>query len=303
MLQEKRIEYLLEVVKERNITQAAQNVYISQPALSRIIINIEKKIGTDIFVRSNEGLTLTPEGEKYIEGCIRALNMYRSAIREIEDMKEAKRCCIILGITTQMGLYLLPKILDEFKISFPRVQLCLVEERLDIMQEMVRTGKIDVALVYSSGEPDLNYIYLGNDPIYLMAPPYYYQKQEHWSYGFENAPVVLSSLLEADFILLKKGRGMRAITDVLFDQHAMWPNVVFETESINLAHVLVQNNQGFTFIARTAARLFDNTSPGVYYPVSGLALKRTLFMCTRQGEYLPHSTRFLIDLLGNALAE
>ena len=69
MINEKQIEYLLTVAETHNITAAAKKLYISQPALSRMILDLEQTLGVSLFVRDRGNLHLSQSGEVYINGC------------------------------------------------------------------------------------------------------------------------------------------------------------------------------------------------------------------------------------------
>ena len=69
MINERLVQYLLTVEEEQNITCAAKKLYISQPALSRMILDLERSLGTPLFVRDCGNLHPTQAGEIYLKGC------------------------------------------------------------------------------------------------------------------------------------------------------------------------------------------------------------------------------------------
>lgn len=71
MINEKRIQYLLTVAQEQNITTAAKKLYISQPALSRMILDLEQELGTPLFIRERNALRLTQAGAVYLRDAVR----------------------------------------------------------------------------------------------------------------------------------------------------------------------------------------------------------------------------------------
>ena len=61
------LKYILTIAEEKNMTRAAERLYISQPSLSQSLKNLEKELGVDLFERSRQGVVLTPAGEHYVE--------------------------------------------------------------------------------------------------------------------------------------------------------------------------------------------------------------------------------------------
>ena len=94
MLNEKQMRYLLTIAEEQNITAAARKLYLSQPALSRMLLELEKELGAPLFVRDRGILRLTQIGEIYLKGCREILNIDQSMVREISD----RNCAPVLKI-------------------------------------------------------------------------------------------------------------------------------------------------------------------------------------------------------------
>ena len=302
MINEKQIYYLLTVAEEHNITAAAQKLYISQPALSRMILDLERDLGTSLFIRNRGNLQPTQAGEVYLRGCKDVLAISKSVSKEISDLSDSRRGRITLGLTSVTGEFLLPAILDTFEQEFPHVELVLIEERMSVLQEMVKSGKADMAFVYQTDDPELEYRLILENPIYLQVPPFFMKEQSNWKPGSQNSPILPEALSGQPMILLKKGRSMREMADRLLMQFQITPGKVIETENIHLAGSLVNLNKGFTFVPSIAMHHFsgsDNTSS--YCQVKDYPMKRSLYCCYRKHGYLTEGERFLINMIPEIL--
>lgn len=302
MINEKQIYYLLTVAEEHNITAAAQKLYISQPALSRMILDLERDLGTSLFVRNRGNLQPTQAGEVYLRGCKDVLAVSKSVSKELSDLSGSRSGRITLGLTSLTGEFLLPAIWDTFEQEFPHVELVLIEERMSVLPEMVKSGKADMAFVYRSDDPELEYRLFLENPIYLQVPPFFVKEQPKWRPGSQNPPILPESLSGQPMILLKKGRSMREMADRLLAQFHITPGKVIETENIHLASSLVSLNKGFTFVPSIAMHHFsgsDNT--GFYCQVKDYPMKRSLYCCYRKHGYLTVGERFLINMLPEIL--
>lgn len=99
----KHAQYMLTVLKEGSITAAAKKLYISQPSLSQMIKLVENTLGTPIFNRTTDPITLTYAGEKYIEAAKKILTINANLIKEIDEINHEEHGTIKLGIPVQQG--------------------------------------------------------------------------------------------------------------------------------------------------------------------------------------------------------
>lgn len=304
MINEKQIHYLLTVAEEKNITAAARKLYISQPALSRLILDLERSLGTALFIRDRGNLHPTQAGEVYLRGCQDVLAISRSVSKQISDLSDSQSGRITLGVTSLTGEFLLPFLLDSFEQKFPHVELMLIEERMSVLQEMVKSGKADMAFVYQTDDPDLEYRLILENPIYLQVPPFFLEGQMAWTPGIQNPTIPPQLLDRQPMILLKKGRGMREAADRLMMQFQLTPGKVIETENIHLAGNLVRLNRGFTFVPSIAVHHFTANSHTSYYcQVKDYPMKRPLYCCYRKYGYLTEAERFLLTLIPRILTQ
>lgn len=175
MINEKRIQYLLMVAEEQNITSAARKLFVSQPALSRMILDIEQELGMPLFIRDRGAVRPTQAGEVYLRGCREVLAIDRAVKREISDLRSSRRGKITLAVTALTGEFLLPRILSDFEAAYPEVQLELLEARTMALSELVKNGKADLALVRKQETSELSYERVMENPVYLQLPPFYVQ--------------------------------------------------------------------------------------------------------------------------------
>ncbi len=297
MINERLVQYLLTVEEEQNITSAAKKLYISQPALSRMILDLERSLGTPLFVRDRGNLHLTRAGEIYIDGCREVLAVSRSVTKQIADLSGSRSGRIVLGVTAVTGEFLLPQILDDFEREYPQVELILTEEKASVLQDLVKRGKTDLALVYQT-DSDLECHLIAENPVYVQVPPVFTEGRTGWKPGKQNPEIEAETLQNQSLILLKKGRGMREIAEQFLKQFSIAPAHVFETENIHLASRLAALNRGFTFIPGIAVSpLMQDGDSGYYCQVKDYPMKRNLYCCYRKQSYQTEAERYLIGLI------
>lgn len=301
MFHEKYLRYFLTVCEEKNITAAARKLELAQPALSRIIRELEQEAGLPLLVREAGGVYLTQAGEIYARSARQVLAAYQEGQREIHDIRDSHTGQVRLGLSRISSEVLLPVILEQFRKQYPQVELQLTETWIRELNPLLRQGKLDLSLTYEDTDPELEYQPLLTDPIYLEAPAFFYEKQGNWSYGSTNVLPDVSLLEHMPFILLKPGRGMRFQADSLFREAGLHPRVILETDSVTLSHRLVLANQGFALIPRMALQILRRKNRAVFYQLPAFPLHRTLYLARRRGAYQTRAMEALARLIRSSV--
>ncbi|MCX7920695.1 MAG: LysR family transcriptional regulator [Clostridia bacterium] len=135
------------VAQEGSISKAAELLYITQPAVSRAIQQLEEKSGCALFFRTPRGVTLTKEGAvlyKYIE---QAFNFIYLGEKKLSEVKELKKGEITIGVSdTICKHYLLPH-LKIFNHTYPGIHIHVTNHTTPVITDLLKKGKIDLGIV------------------------------------------------------------------------------------------------------------------------------------------------------------
>jgi DNA-binding transcriptional LysR family regulator len=137
----------LAVRKHRNFTRAAEELAISQPAVSRQIQQLERQLGVPVFDRLGRGLHLTDAGETLAEQAQKVLLELESVAEAVRRHASPGTGSLRIGAGTTPGLYLLPGILGAFRRKHPRVEIAYAIERSANVIEQVRRNEVDLGFV------------------------------------------------------------------------------------------------------------------------------------------------------------
>lgn len=143
-----------EVAKEGNITRAAEKLYISQPAISQTIKDLEEELGVALFIRNKKGVELTRVGCEIfarVEGAMLSFKSIDQMINEQNDLSNGK---IIIGAGSNISRDLLAGPLTEFLMEFPNIKIELVEEPQDVMFKILKEGKVDLVITQKNDDID-----------------------------------------------------------------------------------------------------------------------------------------------------
>ena len=140
------LQYFLTVAREGNITRAAELLHITQPTLSRQLMQLEEEMGVQLFERSQHRIKLTQAGELLVHRGKDILEMVEKTELELKDTESNLHGNIAFGAGEFNNINLLGDILSAFQIQYPEVTFDIFTNTTDIMQERMEKGLLDISL-------------------------------------------------------------------------------------------------------------------------------------------------------------
>lgn len=151
------------VAKSGSLTKAAEELYISQPAVSRSIKQLESQLGVTLFTRTHRGMVLSAQGGKVIYAEVeRALGLLTEAENRIAEMKNSATGKLRIGASDTIFQYFLADKIVDFHEKFPAVKIDLVADFTPDTIAKLKADKIDVAFVNLPISPDTELKLHGN---------------------------------------------------------------------------------------------------------------------------------------------
>jgi LysR family hydrogen peroxide-inducible transcriptional activator len=141
------LRYIVAVATERHFGRAAQRCFVSQPSLSAAVKNLEDELGVQVFERGKGEVLVTPIGEEVIAQARRALAEAERVKAVAAQGKNPLDGPLRLGIIHTVAPYLLPELVQALRHTAPRMPLDIEENRTSALDEMLRGGAIDAAIV------------------------------------------------------------------------------------------------------------------------------------------------------------
>ena len=141
------LRYIVAVARERHFGRAADACFVSQPTLSVSIKKLEGELGSQIFERGGNEVTLTPIGERVVAQAQRVLDETAKIKAIAEQGKDPLLGPLKAGVIYTIGPYLLPRIVKTLIQKFPQMPLILYENYTVKLLEQMRTGELDVAIL------------------------------------------------------------------------------------------------------------------------------------------------------------
>ena len=300
-METRTLYYVLCVAEEKNISKAAEKLFITQPTLSQHINKLEKNIGVQLFDRNTTPLTLTYAGEKFVEIASRILEAEKELIQEMEDINGLCKGRLTIGISPIHGSSLLPTILPKYKERFPNIEIVLVEENAHKLEELAERGKTDITITnLPIQNPNLMYDTLALDEVMLAVPRNFLTTNFNNDLDkFYQEKIDIDILKECPFLLLKPGHKVRQISDMIFNEKGISPRIVLESISIETLYELSSIGMGVTFIPKNLIpqQNMNENTPLYFFSLESTLSNYCMVAIYNKHRHLPMAAKKFISLV------
>ena len=140
------------VANNGNITKAAEELMISQPAISKSIKNLEEQLGGQLFVRTKRGVFLTEEGREFYNYIKQAMEYIHRAENKFTDLMNLEEGNIRIGISTTLVKEFLLPYLEEFHSTYPNITIEIITDLASVLIPKLRNGLIDIIILNLNGK-------------------------------------------------------------------------------------------------------------------------------------------------------
>lgn len=165
-----RLKVFQTVAHRLSFTQAARELFISQPAVTRHINELEKNIGKPLFNRLGSNISLTTEGALVLVFANRIIAGYHALEEELNNLQDTVSGQLHIGASTTVAQYILPRILAQFKTAYPQISIALLNDNTSNIETLVLDKKIDIGIIEGSAQnPLLHYEPFIEDEIVLTT--------------------------------------------------------------------------------------------------------------------------------------
>lgn len=306
------LKYFLMVAEEKNITRAAERLFISQQSLSNHISNLEKELEVKLFTRSPK-LSLTYAGELLVETATQILDLQSQYLSKVGDINRQYMGVLRVGISYTCGLTLLPEVLPRFRTEFPMVEFSLFEGNSAQLEDELAHGRVDLIICFQPIMLEsVEVIPLTHDRLIMVVPRCFTQEifGEHADemrslYAQQGADI--NSFAQLPFILLKRGNRVRSIVDQYLNRCSFKPKIILETENTVTTLAMAKADMGIVICPELFLR--NLTVPSAQVNESNLDLfplpnhTANLVAGYRQDRYISHFAERFIEILQDVLRE
>lgn len=251
-----QLEYFIVLAETLSYTKASQQLHITQPTLSKLVINLEHSIGSQLFIRNKREVKLTPTGKIFYHEIKKILHAYDSAVKKVKDMENGTTGVISIGLLGTALVYHFPRLIKRFHELHPTIKVNPMDYTYDHIMETLTSGQIDVAIL-----PDIE----------IDCPPQFIKKTvftDHMcvvlpqSHKFsELKSVSLTMIKDEPFIHMdpKYSRTDHNLIDNIYSQEGYSTNTVYEANSLINMMLMVDCQLGISILASHMKQFANDT--------------------------------------------
>lgn len=170
----KDAQIILSLNRTKNITKTAEQLFITQPALSKRIQNMEAELGVPILLRHQKGIVFTPVGEKVIEYAQSMVNGMETLHEYVSASKHFISGTLEVGVAENFARYCMPSILQKYVSDFPNVSINLSTGLSQHLYQLLSSEEIPMVIIRGSYAWYEGRVLLSSEPLYLV-----YSKKFH----------------------------------------------------------------------------------------------------------------------------
>lgn len=273
-----QLEYFCAVSRYHSITQAAQKLYVTQPAISNAIKELEKEFSIQLFTRNKNHLSLTREGEIFYQKANALLQTIHQTSSELLDLGQ-QTIPIRIGIPPLLSTVFFPDMLIRFHEKHPEVPVELYEYGSIRAAELVQDETLDLALVNMNfyGLDKLNSYKILSDRIVFCV------SGDHPLAGEKE--VTMDMLQNESVILYNTDSVQNSTLNQLFDQLDTKPTVILRASQLYTIRSFVQQNLGGAFLY---ASLLRNMPELIGLPIVP-TIEQEIGLIWKKGKYVNSS--------------
>ncbi|MBQ8663266.1 MAG: LysR family transcriptional regulator [Eubacterium sp.] len=139
-----QLKYFLSAAKTLSFSETAKEFYMTQPAISHQIVELEQELGTKLFSRNSRGVQLTKAGELFLEDAKRFLDMTEQSKEKLQTLNAGEGSRLTIGYLVSPCKYFLPNVIHQFRQAYPQVEIELVRLDAQAVLSSIETSTYDI---------------------------------------------------------------------------------------------------------------------------------------------------------------
>ncbi len=279
-----QLRILKAIATEGSFKRAADSLYVSQPAVSLQVQNLEKQLNVPLFDRGGRKAQLTEAGQLLLRYGEQILTLCQETCRAIEDLQNLQGGTLIVGASQTTGTYLLPHMIGLFRQKYPDVAVQLQVHSTRRTCWAVANGQVDLAIiggeVPAELQDSLRVFAYAEDEMALILPIFHDLAQEE--------AIDKENLYKLKFITLDSQSTIRKVIDnvlIRWDVDPKRLKVEMELNSIEAIKNAVQSGLGAAFVSVKAIEKELQLSLLHRAYIKDVELKRTLSLIINPNRY------------------
>ena len=268
------LEVFVMVAEKKSFSRAAEELHLTQPAVSQYIRALEDSVGTRLLERTNKYVRLNQAGEIVFHHAKEILSFYTKMQSLVDDLTNKTSGPISIGSSFTFGEYILPRIIARLQNYYPEISPTITIHNTKEIIDLVTNHQLDIGIIEGlyKGDKLVTEIVAEDHMVVVASPNHRLMKKKR--------EITISELEEETWIVREKGSGTREATENLFRIYEMLPKKLMEFGSTQLIKESVESGLGITLLSRWAIEKELHNHYIEVIKVKGLPFKRNFSIVT-----------------------
>lgn len=237
----RRLEYFEAVSRLKSFTRAAEELHVAQPSITASILKLEEELGVSLLQRTHRSVSLTCEGELFLERTKRILNDLQNLTNEMSDLGDKAKRILRLAIPTSLGSWMFPVIFSQYAAQYPNVGLQIYERGVQNIIDGISAELFELGFIVLSEQlPSFNTLPFSSGKLLVLLPA------EHPLSRLETIP--FQKLQQEKFILCVGGSYIRGKIMAECEKNHFKPNILFTPLQVATVFNMVVSGAGISFV-------------------------------------------------------
>jgi DNA-binding transcriptional LysR family regulator len=238
-----QIEAFLEVARRRNLSRAAEALFVSQPTLTARLQSLEATLGEQLFIRTRRGMRLTEAGDAFLPYAEHAVAALADGRERLAELRRGVAGRLVLGAPPTVSTYTLPALLARFSATHPGVRLAVKTGTSEEILDMVLHDQVQLGIIRALANQEIETIPLYTDTLVLIAGP-----GHRLARSSTGRQARMADLAGEVLVLFGRSSSYLEFTTATFRQAGVLPGSVLELDNIEAAKKMVERGLGVSLV-------------------------------------------------------
>jgi len=285
----RQLEILQAIAETGSFTACGRKLNVSQSAISRQILLLEEELGEPVFHRIGRRIRITPAGESLLQLSHRVFRDLQETVSSISDKRESLSGAMRLVGGMTVCLYVFPALLAEVRRVHPHLDMKVTVGSAERSIAMLRSGAGDLGMITLPVEAtDLISVPVLEEELLLITYPAHPLAKKK--------SITPADLHKQDFVLFETGSITRRLVESFFAREGVEPEIIMETENVEIIKAMVRSGLGISIIPSVAAASDIRTGQLFSSRIAGHSLVRQTGWLYPKMSRLPRSVSEVIRI-------
>lgn len=283
----RHIKVFVAVCANKSITRAAEKLYMTQPAVSAVIRELEDYYGIKLFDRISRRLYLTEIGKQFLDYSIHIISLFDDMEKGIKDWDTFG--ILRIGASITIGTNLMPGYVSQFQKKHPQMRVRVVIENSEDLENRILRNDVDFAFIEGTiHSSQLKIQKIMEDELVLICGPHHVLSKTR--------QLNVEQLPDYDFILREKGSGTRELFDSTMLVHNITIKPIWESVSTQAIVKAVGADLGLSVLPYRLVQSDLEAGLVKYIKIRDVSFKRQFYVTYHKNKYLTNSAKEFINL-------